>query len=116
VWVLFLNTNGTVKSYRQIDAENGGFTGKLDAGDFFGQTLCALGDLNGDGIGDVAVGAIGDDDGGLDQGGLWFLYLYGPNWGDECEPSLGMQGYPKLAAESSLQPGAPFVLLLEKAA
>jgi len=116
VWVMFLNQNGSVKSWRQIDAENGGFTAHLEPGDFFGQTLCAMGDLNGDGIGDVAVGAIGDDDGGLDQGGLYFLYLYGPNWGQECEPSLGSLGYPKLAAESSLQPAAPFGLHLEQAA
>ena len=116
VWTLFMNRDGTVKAFRQINPTNGGFTGKLDAGDFFGQSLCSLGDLNGDGIGDVAVGAIGDDDGGVDQGGLWFVYLYGPNWSDECKASAGSGGFPKLAVESSLQPGAPFVLHLEQAA
>jgi hypothetical protein len=40
--VLLLNKNGTVKSYRQINADDGGFTGQLDPGDFFGQALCAM--------------------------------------------------------------------------
>ena len=116
VWALFLNKNGTVKGQRRIDAQHGGFTGHLDPGDFFGQSLASLGDLNGDGIGDVAVGAIGDDDGGLDQGAFWFLYLYGPNWSSAGDPSAGSKGLPKLAVESSLDSSAPLIVHLEQAA
>ncbi len=77
VWVLFLNTDGTgtVKSHQKISDTEGGFTGTLDNGDIFGISVASLGDLNGDGVGDLAVGAMHDDDGGLDRGAVWILFL-----------------------------------------
>ena len=75
VWVLFLNTDGTVSSHQKISEAEGGFTGDLDDNDFFGWSVAALGDLDGDGIQDIAVGAIGDDDGGSDRGAVWVLFL-----------------------------------------
>ena len=56
VWVLFLNTDGTVKSHQKISDTEGGFTGILDDGDWFGFSVASLGDLDGDGVGDLAVG------------------------------------------------------------
>ena len=64
VWVLFLNTDGTVKSDQKISDIQGGFTGILDDGDHFGNSVASLGDLDGDGVGDLAVGAYIDGDGG----------------------------------------------------
>jgi hypothetical protein len=75
VWVLFLNTDGTVKSHRKISDTEGGFTGTLDDEDWFGGTVASLGDLDGDGLGDLAVGAYGDDDGGSSHGAVWVLFL-----------------------------------------
>ena len=75
VWILFLNTNGTVISHQKISYTEGGFTGTLDQDDWFGISVASLGDLNGDSIGDLAVGAHLDDDGGPDQGALWILFL-----------------------------------------
>ena len=75
VWVLFLNTDGTVKSHQKISDTEGGFTGILHAADFFGFSVASLGDLDGDGVGDLAVGAHGDNDGGTDRGAVWILFL-----------------------------------------
>lgn len=75
IWILFLDTNGTVKNYQKISSTQGGFSGTIDNDDRFGSGLVGLGDLNGDGIGDVAVGAMNDDDGGTNKGAIWILYL-----------------------------------------
>ncbi len=74
VWILYLNFDGTVKGYRKISILSGGFTGSLDHGDSFGSSVASLGDLDGDGLGDFAVGASLDDDGGLNRGAVWILF------------------------------------------
>jgi FG-GAP repeat len=75
VWVLDLNQNGTVKAKQKINQTNGGFTGLLEDGDEFGWALANLGDLDGDGVVDLAVSAELDDDGGQDHGAVWILNL-----------------------------------------
>jgi hypothetical protein len=76
VWILFLNRDGTVKDYQKISEEEGGFRGDLSQGDTFGTSVAALGDVDGDGVTDLAVGAPLDDDGdGADVGAVWILFL-----------------------------------------
>ena len=75
VWVLFLNSSGTVKASSKISSTAGNFTGSLDTGDLFGNSVTSLGDLDGDGVTDIAVGAPFDDDGGTDRGAVWILLL-----------------------------------------
>ena len=75
VWLLFLDESGAVKPERKISATVGGFTGILDEDDSFGSGLASLGDLDGDGVCDVAVGALADDDGGSARGAVWVLFL-----------------------------------------
>jgi FG-GAP repeat protein len=75
VWILFLNPDGTVASERKISATAGGFGGDLDPFDDIGYSVAALGDLDGDGTGELAVGAFGDDDGSMNQGAVWILSL-----------------------------------------
>ncbi len=75
VWVLFLNQEGMVRTEQKINNNAGGFEGTLDLGDHFGISVASLGDLDGDGIPDLAVGASSDDDGGTDRGAVWILFL-----------------------------------------
>ena len=72
---LFAQGNGTVKVYQKIGTNAGNFTGHLADGDVFGFSSAALGDFDGDGVGDLVVGARGDNDGGLDTGAIWLLFM-----------------------------------------
>lgn len=75
VWILFLKANGDIRAARRIATDSAGFGGELDALDQFGRGLSSVGDLDGDGVADLAVGARGDDDDGTLAGALWLLFL-----------------------------------------
>lgn len=75
VWILFMDSDGTVDLEEKISINDGDFDGALDDGDAFGSAVAGIGDLNGDGFLDIAVGAPGDDDGGTDHGAVWILFL-----------------------------------------
>ena len=75
MWILSLNSDGTVDSAQKINDAHGGFSGVLDNEDRFGYSIAGLGDIDGNGVGEVAVGAVSDDDGGTDRGAVWILYL-----------------------------------------
>jgi flagellar hook capping protein FlgD len=77
VYILFMNSAGSVMSSQKISNLSGGFTGLLDNFDEFGTSVAFLGDLDGPGpsVAAIAVGAPGDDDGGLDRGAVYILFL-----------------------------------------
>ena len=85
IWILFLSDDGNVIKSAKIGNEEGGFNGDLDTNDAFGESLAItslsdVGDINNDGIPDLAVGASGDDDDGSGangnaQGAVWILTL-----------------------------------------
>ena len=75
VWVLFLNANGTVKNHQKISDEAGNFTGTLDDADVFGTSVVSVGDLDGDTVADLGVGALLDADGGSGRGAVWVLFM-----------------------------------------
>ena len=79
VWLLRLNSNGTVSSHSKISSTDGGFSGQLSSGDLFGVGVESLGDFDGDGVTDLVVGARLDDDGGFDRGAVYLLFL------NDCE-------------------------------
>jgi hypothetical protein len=75
LWVLFMDDNGRVDQEEKISGTAGDFDGDLDDDDQFGSALAGIGDLNGDGVFDLAVGAPGGDDGGADRGAVWIVFL-----------------------------------------
>lgn len=87
-WILSLREDGTVRNHRKISAVSGVFPGPLDNFDNFGSAAAWLGDLDGDGRQELAVGATGDDDGGSGRGAAWILTL------DDVPPWLRGHGRP----------------------
>lgn len=75
VWILWLNTDGTVRAHRKISDTQGGFDGGLGNLDLFGLSVASLADLNGDGAVDLVVGSFGGDADPPRSGGVWILFL-----------------------------------------
>ena len=61
------HSDGTVKSEQKISDTAGGFNGILEVSDQFARSVASLGDLDGDGVSDLEVGAPFDDDGGANS-------------------------------------------------
>lgn len=74
-YMLMLNRDGSVKSWKKISETSGGFTGDLDPDDQFGRGIRMLGDLDLDGVPEIGVGSIRDDDGGSNRGAYWILFM-----------------------------------------
>jgi hypothetical protein len=79
--LISVESTGTVLSHQKISETQGGFTGTLDELDDFGGAICDLGDLDGPGPASraVVIGAAGDDDGGIDRGAFYVLFIEGEN-------------------------------------
>jgi len=77
VYIMFLAANGLVLSYQTISDTQGNFLEPLVSNDEFGASIANLGDLDGPGpsVRAIAVGAIGDDDGGTNRGAVYILFL-----------------------------------------
>ena len=56
IYILFMNETGLVSSYQRIGGDDGN-SPSLWSFDRFGHSITVLGDLDGDGILDIAVGA-----------------------------------------------------------
>lgn len=59
----------------KIENGSGGFNALLDPGDRFSRDHDQAGDINGDGIIDLVVGARSDDDGATDAGAVYILFM-----------------------------------------
>jgi hypothetical protein len=72
VLILSLRKDGSVAGVRQIDGRADGFVSRSS---WFGDALVALGDVDGNGIGDLAISDTYDDDGGEVRGAVWICFL-----------------------------------------
>ena len=75
VYILFMDADGTVDGFQKISNTAGDFTATLDLGDTFGSSIAVIGDIDNDGIQDLAVGASGDDDDGSSTGAVYILFM-----------------------------------------
>jgi len=64
---------GSVSTFQKISPTSGQLGSGIDDLDEFGWSMCKLGDLNNDGVPDLAVGVPWDDDGGQDRGAVYIL-------------------------------------------
>jgi len=74
VHIMFMKSDGSVKSAEEINdsTENGP---DLSANDKFGSSIANIGDLNGDEVNDLAVGATHDEDGGNNRGAVHIIFM-----------------------------------------
>jgi len=75
VYVFFLRADGSVRDYQKLSATRGALDAPLRKYDRIGEGLGALGDVNGDGVPDLALGSRFDDDGGSNKGAVYLLHL-----------------------------------------
>jgi len=76
IYIMFLNVSGGVKDHVKIsDGESGFYPSGLGSRDYFGSSIANIGDLDLDGIQDLAVGAIGDENNQSSQGAIYILFM-----------------------------------------
>ncbi len=74
VHIMFMESDGSVKSTVVInDSTTNGPT--LSNSDLFGTSIANIGDLDGDGVNDLAVGASYDNTGGKNRGAVHILFM-----------------------------------------
>ena len=74
-YVVFGKATDTAVALANVTAGTGGFriTGEA-AGDTAGSALTSVGDMNGDGLAEIVVGAYGNDAGGVDAGAVYVVF------------------------------------------
>ncbi len=100
-YVLLLTPNGTVRTTNGITRIASGVGGgpTLANRDYFGAAIANLGDIDGDGTTDIAIGATNDDIGGTDRGAVHVLRLNPvPNVTNASPPSVKPNGATRIAS------------------
>jgi hypothetical protein len=72
VFLLSLQRDGSVLRASRIEAS---MIDSAETGGAFGEALACVGDIDGDGVNDLAVADMMDDDGGSLRGAVWILFL-----------------------------------------
>lgn len=85
--ILFLSPDGTVRQTVLIAVGVNGFNPPVEPEDRFFSTFQAIGDLDGDGLTEIGIGAFEDDDNGPNSGAFWIIFL---------NPDLTVRHYQKI--------------------
>jgi hypothetical protein len=112
VYILFMRPNGEVADVQRINRDEGiqgggGLGSLLQDGEWFGDGMSVLGDLDRDGRIELAVGARNSTDGGGDASGAVFILSLNPNGTAELMRKIG-NDEPTLAQVVGLNPGDRF--------
>ena len=78
IYIHLLNTDGSIKENGTHKIASGTKDGNgldLSNEDYYGISIANIGDINGDGITDIAVGAKGDDTGGDTKGAVYIHFM-----------------------------------------
>ena len=84
VYIHFMNRNGSIKETKKISSSTPN-SPNLSNDDWYGASIANIGDLNGDGITDIAVGAIGDNTGGGNRGAVYIHFMKNDGTIDKTE-------------------------------
>ena len=84
-WLLFPGSNGKVNGAQKLSSLEGMLGATLTAGDRFGSAVAGVGNLDMERSTDLAVGAPFTDDGGIDTGSVWILFMDKVDTSTECE-------------------------------
>ena len=72
---------------------------ELEAGDAFGASACAVGDLDGDEVWELAVGAPGDENNGMENRGAVYILFFTVSESGDGEATVTLSSFKKLTAD-----------------
>ena len=88
---VYLSSGAPRGSSAALSSADSTFVGE-DASDYFSWSIADLGDFDGDGLSDLAVGAYGDDDGGTDAGAVYVFTGIGSGTTDASAADFKLRG------------------------
>jgi hypothetical protein len=74
-YLLYRDASKNITGIQKLSRLEGDFGGFMNTGDEFGISVRGIGDIDENGADDLAIGAPGDDDGGLNIGAVWILFM-----------------------------------------
>lgn len=75
VFIIFLNANATIKSYKVIGSGKNGFGATFTGNERFGSSITCLGDIDQNSSQELVIGAHNTSDGASEAGAIWIISL-----------------------------------------